>query len=50
MTVFTNWPTAQSPFQRVECMAFSPNTGGYFAVGNNTGKVLLYQIAHFGAA
>mmetsp|Transcript_27975 Transcript_27975/g.47883 ORF Transcript_27975/g.47883 Transcript_27975/m.47883 type:complete len:541 (-) Transcript_27975:91-1713(-) len=50
MTVFTNWPTAQSPFQRVECMAFSPNTGGFFAVGNNTGKVLLYQIAHFGAA
>jgi U3 small nucleolar RNA-associated protein 18 len=58
-TVFTNWPTQQTPFQKVECMAFSGaqgsgatgrGGGGYFAVGNNTGKVLLYQLAHFGSA
>lgn len=48
-SVFTNWPTDRTPFNRIECLDFSPG-GGYLAVGNNRGKVLLYQLNHFGSA
>ena len=48
-TTFTNWPTENTPFNRVHSMAFSSG-GGYFVVGGNTGKVLLYRLHHFGAA
>jgi U3 small nucleolar RNA-associated protein 18 len=46
-TVFSNWPTADTPLHKVQSMAFSPG-GGYFAVGNERGKVLLYRLNHFG--
>ncbi len=48
-SAFTNWPTDKTPFNRVQCLDFSPG-GGYLAVGNNRGKVLLYQLNHFGSA
>ncbi len=41
--VFSNWPTANTPLGYVNCMDFSPN-GGYLAMGNDKGKVLLYCI------
>jgi U3 small nucleolar RNA-associated protein 18 len=45
-SVFTNWPTAKTPLNRIESMAFSGG-GEYFAAGNNAGKVLLYKLKHF---
>lgn len=45
-TIFSNWPTAETPLRKVQCMAFSPG-GAYFAVGNDRGKVLLYRLNHF---
>jgi len=51
-SVFGNWPSAskRTPLNRVTAMAFSKQGGGYFAVGNVTGKVLLYRLKHFGIA
>ncbi|MEW5303798.1 MAG: hypothetical protein WDW36_006454 [Sanguina aurantia] len=46
LTTFSNWPTSRSPLHYVHCMDFSPG-GGYFAVGNAKGKVLLYRLHHF---
>jgi U3 small nucleolar RNA-associated protein 18 len=46
-TVFSNWPTKDTPLRKVQSLAFSPG-GGYFAVGNDRGKVLLYRLNHFG--
>eukprot|EP01036_Dinobryon_divergens_P023637 gene23637-32007_t len=48
-SVFSNWPTDRTPLGIVESLAFSPN-GGYLAIGNHRGFVLLYQLEHFGAA
>ena len=48
-SVFNNWPTDRTPLGTVESLAFSPN-GGYLAIGNHKGFVLLYQLEHFGAA
>ena len=54
-TVFSNWPTDKTPLRRVTCMSFSPlynqgqhipHTHHYLAIGNNKGKVLLYQVKH----
>ena len=45
-TIFSNWPTSDTPLHKVKSMAFSPG-GGYFAVGNERGKVLLYRLSHF---
>ena len=45
-TVFENWPTGKTPLRRVSCMEFSPR-GDLMAVGNNRGRVLLYQLNHF---
>ena len=43
MKVFANWPTANTPLGYVNTVRFSPN-GGYLAMGNDKGKVLLYHI------
>lgn len=47
-TVFSNWPTETTPLQRVTSVDFSP-MGGYMAVANRRGKVLLYRLRHYGA-
>ncbi|KAG1679825.1 hypothetical protein FOA52_012738 [Chlamydomonas sp. UWO 241] len=46
LTVFSNWPTARSPLHYVHSLAFSPN-GGFLAVGNARGRVLLYRLHHY---
>ncbi|CAI5737279.1 unnamed protein product [Peronospora destructor] len=46
LTVFANWPTAQTPLHYVTAIDFSPNSG-YFAVGNARGRVLLYRLTHY---
>eukprot|EP00271_Cylindrocystis_brebissonii_P009231 TRINITY_DN2392_c0_g1_i1.p1 TRINITY_DN2392_c0_g1~~TRINITY_DN2392_c0_g1_i1.p1 ORF type:complete len:600 (+),score=141.35 TRINITY_DN2392_c0_g1_i1:463-2262(+) len=45
-TVFSNWPTARSPLNLVHCLDWSPG-GGYCAIGNAKGRVLLYRIHHY---
>ena len=45
-TVFANWPTAGTPLSYVSATAFSPESG-YFTVGNDKGKVLLYRLNHY---
>uniref|UniRef100_A0A1D1XH23 U3 small nucleolar RNA-associated protein 18 homolog n=1 Tax=Anthurium amnicola TaxID=1678845 RepID=A0A1D1XH23_9ARAE len=45
-TVYTNWPAARSNLQYPRCLDFSPN-GGFMAVGNAAGKVLLYKLHHY---
>lgn len=44
-TVFSNWPGAKTPLRYVHSLAFSKNL---LAVGNDKGKVLLYNLEHFG--
>ena len=39
----------RTPLRRVECMDFSPG-GGYLAMGNNVGRVLLYKLNQFSNA
>eukprot|EP00708_Paratrimastix_pyriformis_P002692 GAFH01001444.1.p1 GENE.GAFH01001444.1~~GAFH01001444.1.p1 ORF type:complete len:528 (-),score=130.42 GAFH01001444.1:41-1588(-) len=48
-TVFSNWPTRQTPLAHVSCLAFSPGSG-YMAVGNSKGRALLYRLAHYSEA
>lgn len=45
-TVFSNWPTSKTPLKYVWSMDFSPGSK-YFAVGNDHGKCLLYQLKHY---
>lgn len=45
-TVFPNWPTARSPLRYVSSVDFSPE-GGFVALGNDRGRVLLYRMTHF---
>jgi len=45
-TVFSNFPTAQTPLHYVECHAFSPHSG-FLTIGNDRGRVLLYRVNHF---
>jgi U3 small nucleolar RNA-associated protein 18 len=45
-SVFANWPTAGTPLGYVNSFGFSPG-GGYTAVGNDKGKVLLYRVSHY---
>lgn len=45
-TVFSNWPTSNTPLHYVSAMDFSPGSG-YFACGNDKGKVLLYRVNHY---
>lgn len=45
-TCFRNWPKQTTPLRYVYGMDFSEK-GGYFAVGNDAGKVLLYSLSHY---
>ena len=45
-TVFSNWPTSKTPLKYVWSMDFSPQSK-FFAVGNDTGKCLLYKLNHY---
>jgi U3 small nucleolar RNA-associated protein 18 len=40
---YANWPTLNTPLSHLQCFAFSPNNS-YLALGNDKGKVLLYQL------
>jgi len=42
-TVYRNWPTDKTPLGRISSVAISPD-GGHLAVGNEAGKVRLWQI------
>lgn len=48
-TVFSNWPTANTPIHYASSAAFSPR-GGYLAVGNDRGRVLLYRLMGYARA
>ena len=45
--VFANWPTARTPLATVTGGAVVSPGGGYLAVGNDRGRVLLYRLNHF---
>ncbi len=47
-TVFSNWPTGQTPIRYASAVGFSPNSG-LLAVGNDRGRVLLYRLRHYDA-
>ena len=42
-TVYKNWPTDRTPLGRVSSVALSPD-GGLLAVGNEQGKIRLWEI------
>ncbi|KAG8834272.1 hypothetical protein FRC18_002293 [Serendipita sp. 400] len=46
LSVFSNWPTFNSPLGRISTSAFSPNSE-YLAIGNTGGRVLLYGLHHY---
>ncbi|KAG9017873.1 hypothetical protein FRB93_004684 [Tulasnella sp. JGI-2019a] len=48
LTVFANWPTAGTPLGHVTSVDFSVGSE-YVAIGNHRGRVLLYNLKHFGA-
>ncbi|PHU05819.1 U3 small nucleolar RNA-associated protein 18 -like protein [Capsicum chinense] len=45
-TVFSNWPTPNRNVHYPRCLDFSPH-GGFMALGNAEGKVLLYKLHHY---
>ncbi|KAL2342046.1 hypothetical protein Fmac_009986 [Flemingia macrophylla] len=45
-TVFSNWPPSNTTLHYPRCIDFSPG-GGFMAVGNASGKVLLYKLHHY---
>ncbi|GAA5843255.1 hypothetical protein JCM5353_000721 [Sporobolomyces roseus] len=45
-SVFSNWPTQQTPLHHVTCIDFSKGSE-WLAVGNQRGKVLLYEVKQF---
>ncbi|PRQ18421.1 putative transcription factor WD40-like family [Rosa chinensis] len=45
-TVFSNWPPQRQGLHYPRCLDFSPG-GGFMAVGNAAGKVLLYKLHHY---
>eukprot|EP00537_Pseudo-nitzschia_pungens_P007129 CAMPEP_0172362714 /NCGR_PEP_ID=MMETSP1060-20121228/6255_1 /TAXON_ID=37318 /ORGANISM="Pseudo-nitzschia pungens, Strain cf. cingulata" /LENGTH=596 /DNA_ID=CAMNT_0013085275 /DNA_START=82 /DNA_END=1872 /DNA_ORIENTATION=+ len=45
-TVFSNWPTAQTPLGYVFSMKFSPGSK-FLTIGNDKGKCLLYKINQY---
>ncbi|KAL1331146.1 hypothetical protein HN51_048397 [Arachis hypogaea] len=45
-TVFSNWPPPNASLSYPRCLDFSPG-GGFMAVGNSAGKVLLYKLHHY---
>lgn len=46
LTAFSNWPPPNQVMHYPSCMDFSPR-GGFMAVGNAAGKVLLYKLHHY---
>ncbi|KAJ3381741.1 U3 snoRNP protein [Entophlyctis sp. JEL0112] len=48
LKVYSNWPTMHTPLGYVNCVEWSPG-GGYLAIGNDKGKVLLYRATAFEA-
>lgn len=46
LTVFSNWPTSGTPLGHVTSVDFSASSD-YVAIGNNKGRVLLYQLGHY---
>ncbi|KAG8220198.1 WD40-repeat-containing domain protein [Butyriboletus roseoflavus] len=47
LTVFGNWPTTKTPLGHVTAMNFSTGSE-YLVIGNNRGRVLLYQLRDYG--
>eukprot|EP00535_Pseudo-nitzschia_heimii_P003969 CAMPEP_0197179694 /NCGR_PEP_ID=MMETSP1423-20130617/4555_1 /TAXON_ID=476441 /ORGANISM="Pseudo-nitzschia heimii, Strain UNC1101" /LENGTH=597 /DNA_ID=CAMNT_0042629639 /DNA_START=78 /DNA_END=1871 /DNA_ORIENTATION=- len=45
-TVFSNWPTAQTPLSYVWSTSFSPGSK-FLAIGNDKGRCLLYKLNHY---
>ncbi|BGP18481.1 hypothetical protein JCM10213_001203 [Rhodosporidiobolus nylandii] len=45
-SVYQNWPTQQTPLHKVTCVDFSKGSE-WLAVGNQRGKVLLYDIKQY---
>ncbi|XP_009772264.1 U3 small nucleolar RNA-associated protein 18 homolog [Nicotiana tabacum] len=45
-TVFSNWPSPNRAVHYPRCLDFSPH-GGFMAMGNAEGKVLLYKLHHY---
>ncbi|KAF8394336.1 hypothetical protein HHK36_020544 [Tetracentron sinense] len=45
-TVFSNWPPPNQTLHHPRCLDFSPG-GGFMAMGNAAGKVLLYKLHHY---
>jgi U3 small nucleolar RNA-associated protein 18 len=45
--VFSNWPTARTPLGYVTGGAVQSPGGGYLALGNDKGRVLLYRLSHY---
>ncbi|KAJ7946855.1 U3 small nucleolar RNA-associated protein 18-like [Quillaja saponaria] len=45
-TVFSNWPPPKKSLGYPRCIDFSPG-GGFMAVGNAAGRVLLYKLHHY---
>ncbi|CAN1225617.1 U3 small nucleolar RNA-associated protein 18 homolog [Linum grandiflorum] len=48
-TAFSNWPPPNKTIHYPRCLDFSPG-GGFMAVGNAAGKVLLYKLHHYNNA
>lgn len=46
LTVFSNWPPSNRSLHYPRCLDFSPH-GGFMAMGNAGGKVLLYKLHHY---
>ncbi|KAL8513712.1 hypothetical protein ACS0TY_012995 [Phlomoides rotata] len=46
LSVFSNWPPPNQILHYPTCMDFSPH-GGFMAMGNAAGKVLLYKLHHY---
>ncbi|KAL2489550.1 U3 small nucleolar RNA-associated protein 18-like protein [Forsythia ovata] len=44
--VFSNWPPLNQAMHHTNCLDFSPH-GGFMALGNAAGKVLLYKLHHY---
>ncbi|KAJ3120396.1 U3 snoRNP protein [Nowakowskiella sp. JEL0407] len=49
LTVYAKWPTSNTPLSYVNCVDYSPS-GGYIAIGNDKGRVLLYRIGEYADA
>lgn len=46
LTVFSNWPPPNKKMNYPRCLDFSPGSG-FMAMGNASGKVLLYKLNHY---